>query len=176
LYVANANVNPVAAPAGGATVYATGGQLWVMQQDGNNFRVGGASNPDSWGTLSASTGEVISYRASAQAATNGPGQNVFNVPFTFPNNVTAYIECVFSAKEVGASPSAYASTYHMGFWINGSGSVTNIGTLTYNADPPRNVGSASWTAPVITSAGSNLVVKTGYSNLNPSNWAVITKI
>jgi hypothetical protein len=171
IYVGD-TVNPPSGPAlTGALLWSQGGKLNIMQEDGTSFVVGSIPNPSTWGTLASNQGTTVTYRSYASSTTSA-GVNVFTNPVvTIPTDTSVRVDCIFVAK-VPASSTCAQYNVSMGF-VNSSGTVSNVGTVTI-ADPRTN--GTGWNAPYISFSGTSLVVTTGYNTGSAANWNVITQL
>jgi hypothetical protein len=167
MYIKNAvSVPSTGSPSNGAMLYATGGELWVKQQDGNNFSVGSIPNPSIWGTTGQQTYTNRNYVTSTTAA-------VTAFSFNLPDQTSTRADVIFVGKKLGSTDSAQFNL-SIGYSRNG-GSPVAVGTLT-NADPRTSGAANLWTIPDITISGNNLQVKTGFSSGSTIQWFVVTQL
>jgi hypothetical protein len=169
MYVRDASTPPtIGNPSNGTIVYSSGGELWIKQQDGNNFPVGSIPNPSIWG----STGQQSYTYRSYVTSSVGAAALAFSLPL--PSNTSIKIDATFTAKATSATDGA-GFNLSMGY-LRGVGSPVAIGTVT-NADPRTTTGAAAtWTIPNIITSGDTLQVLTGYSSTNTINWLVIIQL
>lgn len=170
IYVRDTTTPPTSgSPTNGTIVYSSGGQLWVKQQDGNNFSVGSIPNPSIWGTTGQQTYTNRSY------VTSNIGSAVNAFTFALPDNTSTKIDALFIAKGTGTADGA-SFNLSMGYVRNGGGAPVAMGSVT-NADPRNTTGNAaSWTAPNINLSGNNLQVLTGFSNSITIKWLVVVQL
>lgn len=154
-------------PSNGTIMYSSGGQLWIKQQDGNNFSIGSIPNPSIWGSSGQQTYTSRNYVTSSIGA---PG---LAFSFNLPDNTATKIDVIFVGKESGANNSAQFNL-SMGYSRHGAGPVA-VGTVT-NADARTTAGAATWVIPNISVSGNNLQIRTGYSGSVSINWLVITQL
>lgn len=177
VYVGNAATIPTALPTGGALMWATGNQLWTMDASGNTFQIGsGHANPDVFGNLSLTSGEVITYLDFATTTTNSAVAARTYLP---PTSTAVYVDCEFVAKGVAQADGA-SWTSRNAFLVSGIGVITTIGTNTF--PDARSAGSGTFTtgltAPVITFSGGNILINTGFAQASYAHnvsWVVTTK-
>jgi hypothetical protein len=155
-------------PSNGTIVYSSGGQLWVKQQDGDNFSVGSIPNPSIWGSTGQQTYTYRSY------VTSSVGAAALAFSFAIPSNTSIKADVIFTGKATSATDGAEFNL-SMGY-LRGVGSPVSMGTVT-NADPRTTAGAAAgWTIPSINTSGNNLQVFTGFSGTNTINWLVIIQL
>lgn len=155
-------------PSNGTIVYSSGGQLWIKQQDGDNFSVGSIPNPSIWGSTGQQTYTYRSYVIS----TVGAAALAFS--FAIPNNTSIKVDAIFTGKATSATDGAEFNL-SMGY-LRGVGSPVAMGSIT-NADPRTTTGAAAgWTIPSITTSVNNLQVFTGFSGTNTVSWLVIVQL
>ena len=179
VYVGNAAAAPTAAPVGGAILYSKAGQLWTADALGNNFIINnGTTSPQTLGSLSLTSGEVITYLDFAISPHLGATPIIART-YTPPTNTVIYVKCDFVAKGVGHTDGAYYSVVQ-GFIVSGVGAVSPIGVNTY---PSQNsAGAVGFTTglfpPTITTVGGAILANTGYNSTYgfPINWVVTTKL
>lgn len=169
MYVRDTITPPtVGSPSNGTIVYSSGGQLWIKQQDGNNFYVGSIPNPSIWGSSGQQTYTYRSY------VTSTIGSSALAFSFAIPDNTAIKIDVILTGKATGATDGAEFNL-SMGY-LRGSAAPVSMGTVT-NADPRTTAGSATgWVAPTITTSVNTLQVFTGFSGTNTINWLVITQL
>ncbi len=169
MYVRDTSTPPtVGNPVNGTIVYSSGGQLWVKQQDGNNFSVGSIPNPSVWGSTGEQTYTYRSY------VTSSVGAAALAFSFALPNNTSVKIDVIYTGKATSATDGA-AFNLSMGY-LRGVGSPIAMGTVT-NADSRTTSGSAAgWTIPDIVTVANNLQILTGFSTSNTINWLVIVQL
>lgn len=173
IFIADATTIPSSGnPSGGSILYSAGGQLFVKQQDGNQFSIGSIPNPSIWGTSGQQT---YSNRSSVQTTTSSQA-TAFSISFNQAAfiNSSIKVDVLFVGKRVGSTDAAQFNMA-IGYSTDGSGNPNALGTLT-NADP-RTFGAASgWTIPDITTSGQTLVVKTGANTATTINWFVVVQL
>lgn len=169
MFIKNAvSVPSTGSPSNGIILYSTGGELWVKQQDGNNFAVGSIPNPSIWGDPGhiEHTRTTRNYVTSTTAATL-----VFSR--TLDDQASTRVDVIFVGKKVGSTDSAQFNM-SIGYSRNGGGPVA-VGSIT-NADPRTSGGASGWTIPNITVSGNNLQVFTGFSAGSTIQWFVVTQL
>jgi hypothetical protein len=169
MFIKNAvSVPSTGSPSNGVMLYATGGELWVKQQDGNNFSIGSIPNPSIWGDPGhvEQTRTTRSYVTSTTAAT-------LAFSFTLPDQAATRADVIFVGKKAGSTDSAQFNM-SIGYSRNGAGPVA-VGSLT-NADPRTSGAASGWTIPNITVSGNNLQVFTGFSAGSTIQWFVVTQL
>jgi hypothetical protein len=154
-------------PSNGTIVYSTGGQLWIKQQDGNNFSVGSIPNPSIWGPSGQQTYTNRNYVASAV------GSAALAFSFNLPDQTATRADVIFIGKQVGGNNSAQFNL-SMGY-VRHFTAPTAVGTVT-NADPRTTAGASGWTVPNVTVSGNTLQVFTGFSGSATVQWFVITQL
>lgn len=179
VFVGNAATVPTASPSNGAILYATGGQLWTADALGNNFLINnGTTSPQTLGSLSLTSGEVITYLDFATSVHLGATPVIAHT-YVPPTNTVIYVECKFAAKGVTQTDGALY-TVVQGYNVSGGGAVTPVGTNTY--PDQRSAGAVGFTTglfqPTITTAGGDILVNTGYNSTYGFNisWVVTTKL
>lgn len=169
LYIRNAATVPSSgAPSNGAILYADLGQLWVKQQDGNQFAVGSIPNPSVWGASGQQTYTSRNYLQSF----SGSASLAFT--FSLPDNTATRADVILIGKANGSNNSAQFNL-SMGYTRHGGSAPAAVGTLT-NADPRNTAGASGWTVPNITVSGNTLQVFTGYSPSVAVTWLVVTQL
>jgi hypothetical protein len=168
IYVRDAVTTPnTGNPTNGTILYSTGGQLWVKQQDGNNFAVGSAPNPDVWGTTGQQQYKNRSYTNSAI----GAAATAFT--FNLPDNSAVNIAITFVGK--GAS---VADAAHFRFWggyvRNGGGAPVAVGSQLL--ETKATAGAGTWTVPSVTTAANTLQVFTGHAPTRIVSWLVVVEL
>lgn len=153
-------------PSNGTILYSTGGQLWVKQQDGNNFSVGSIPNPSIWGPSGQQTYTNRNYVQSTTSA-------ALAFSFNLPDQTATRADVIFIGKKVGGNDSAQFNL-SIGYTRHLSGPVA-VGTVT-NADPRTTAGASGWTIPNVTVSGNTLQVFTGFSAGTTIQWLVITQL
>ncbi len=155
-------------PLNGTIVYSSGGQLWIKQQDGNNFFVGSIPNPSIWGSSGQQTYTNRSYIKSSV------GSSATAFTYSLPDNITTKIDVILIGKATSTSDGA---SYNLSMsYLRNGGSPIALGTLT-SSDPRTTSGaSAAWALPNINFSGNDLQIITGYSTTNTINWLVITQL
>lgn len=169
IYVRDTATPPVSgSPSNGTIVYSSGGQLWVKQQDGNQFSVGTIPNPSVWGSNGQQT---VTYRDYVTSGGSAATARSFNLP----DQMATRADVIFIGKKVGGADSAQFNL-SIGYVRHGGGPlVVGSGTPT-NADPRTTAGASGWTIPNINLSGNNLQVLTGFSGSTNINWLVITQL
>lgn len=167
MFVKNAVTIPnTGNPSNGAILYATGGQLWTKQQDGNNFSIGSIPNPSIWGSTGQQTYTSRNYVTSTTSST-------LAFSFNLQDQTATRVDAIFIGKKVGGADSAQFNL-SIGYVRHG-GSPVIVGTLT-NADSRSTAGASGWTIPNITVSGNTLQVFTGFSGSTNINWLVTTQL
>lgn len=169
MFIKNAvSVPSTGSPSNGVILYSTGGELWVKQQDGNNFAVGSIPNPSIWGDPGhiEQTRTTRNYVTSTTAATLAFSR-------TLDDQASTRVDVIFVGKKAGSTDSAQFNM-SIGYSRNGGGPVA-VGSLT-NADPRTSGGASGWTIPNITVSGNNLQVFTGFSAGSTIQWFVVTQL
>lgn len=167
MYIRDAVTDPsTGSPSNGSILYSSGGQLWVKQQDGNNFAVGSIPNPSIWGNVGQQTWTERNYVQSTTAA-------VLAFSFTLQQRTAAKIDVILVGKRNGSNDSAQFNL-SMGYSRN-TGSPVAVGSVT-NADPRTSGGASGWTIPNITISGNTMQVFTGFSSGITIQWFVVTQI
>lgn len=167
MYVRDAvSVPSTGNPSNGTIVYSSGGQLWIKQQDGNNFSVGSIPNPSIWGTTGQQTYTNRNYVTSTTSA-------VVAFSFNLQDQTATRADVIFVGKKQGSTDSAQFNL-SMGFSRNGGAPVA-VGSVT-NADPRTSGGASGWTIPDIVVSGNTLQVKTGFSAGSTIQWFVVTQL
>lgn len=161
-----ASVPSTGSPSNGTILYSTGGQLWVKQQDGNNFSVGSIPNPSIWGTTGQQTYTNRNYVTSTTSAT-------LAFSFNLQDQTSTRADVILIGKRQGSTDSAQFNL-SIGYSRNGGGPVA-LGSVT-NADPRTSGGASGWTIPNITVSGNTLQVFTGFSGGTTIQWFVVTQL
>jgi hypothetical protein len=168
MYVRDTATPPTTgSPLNGTIVYSNSGQLWVKQQDGQNFSVGSIPNPSIWGTSGQQTYSSRNYIQSPV----GSAATAFS--FNLLDQTATRVDVILVGKQVGSNESAQFNL-SMGYTRHSSGPVA-VGTVT-NADPRLTGGASGWTIPDISVSGNTLQVFTGFSSSNQIQWLVITQL
>jgi hypothetical protein len=168
MYVRDASTLPSTGnPSNGTIVYSSGGQLWIKQQDGNNFSVGSIPNPSVWGTSGQQTYTSRNY------STSSIGAPALAFSFNLPDQTATRVDVIFIGKQVGGNNSGQFNL-SMGY-VRHLTSPAAVGSIT-NADPRTTAGASGWTIPNITLSGNTLQVFTGYSGSVTIQWLVITQL
>lgn len=154
-------------PLNGTIVYSSGGQLWVKQQDGNNFPVGSVPNPSIWGNSGEQT---YTYRS---AVTSPVGDLALAFSYPLPDGHSVRVDAIFVGKGENTADSAQFNL-SMGY-VREGGAPIAIGTVT-NSDPRTTAGAASWLVPSFFISGNTLTVYTGTSLSIKVNWLVIVQL
>jgi hypothetical protein len=167
VYLRNAaSIPTTGSPSNGVLMYSSGGQLWVKQQDSNNFSVGSIPNPSVWGSSGQQTYTSKNY---VQSSTSGALAFSFNLP----DQTATKVDVMFVGKQIGSNNSAQFNL-SMGYTRHLSPPAA-VGSIT-NADPRVTAGASSWNIPSITVSGNTLQVFTGYSSSATIQWLVITQL
>jgi hypothetical protein len=168
IYIRDTSTPPVTGtPTNGTEVYSFGGKLFVKQSDGNNFAVGSIPNPSVWGT---SNEQVYSSRNTI-TTTTAIAQDVFT--FIIPNFTSVKVDVIAVGKKPASIESAQ---YNLSIGYSKHNSTpTTLGTLT-SADPRGSSGTLTWTAPTISLSGSQIKVKSGFSNTETVTWIIVTQL
>lgn len=167
MYIRDAVTAPtIGNPSNGTILYSSGGQLWIKQQDGNNFAIGSIPNPSVWG---ATGQQIYTYRTYVQSTTSA----VLAFSTTLIDQTATKVDVMFVGKEVGANNSAQFNL-SIGYTRH-SGSPAAVGSLT-SADPRTTAGASGWTVPTINTSGNTLRVYTGYYASSTIEWLVITQL
>lgn len=169
IYIRDTATPPVSgSPSNGTIVYSSGGQLWIKQQDGNQFSVGTIPNPSVWGSSGQQT---ITYRDYVTSGASAATARLFNLP----DQTATRADVIFIGKKVGGADSAQFNLSIGYVRHGGAPAVVGSGTPT-NADPRTTAGASGWTIPTINVSGNNLQVLTGFSGSTNINWLVITQL
>lgn len=167
MYVRDAvSVPSTGSPSNGTIVYSSAGQLWVKEQNGNNFPVGSIPNPSIWGTTGQQTYSNRNYVTSTTAA-------ALAFSFNLQDQTSTRADVIFVGKRQGSTDSAQFNL-SVGYSRHGGGPVI-IGSVT-NADPRTSGGASLWTIPNITVSGNTLQVFTGFSGGTTIQWFVVTQL
>ncbi len=167
MYVRDAvSVPSTGSPSNGTILYSSAGQLWVKQQDGNNFSVGSVPNPSIWGTTGQQTYSSRNYVTSTTAA-------ALAFSFNLQDQTSTRADVIFVGKRQGSTDSAQFNL-SVGYSRHG-GTPVIIGSVT-NADPRTSGGASGWTIPDITTSGNTLQVFTGFSGGTTIQWFVVTQL
>lgn len=164
VYVGNATTNPTATPSNGAILYSTGGQLWTMDGYGNNLPLANANaNPQTFGTLSLTSGTVLTYLNFATTPASGGIEQIAMLTYTPPIRSTILVETTVIAK--GADDASSGVWILRDSFITGfDGVITEFGGAYQTTDTPRLVLSAStWGPPQIFSFGTTVQILSGES-------------
>jgi len=169
VYIRDTTTPPVSgSPSNGTIIYSSGGQLWVKQQDGNQFSVGTIPNPSVWGGSGQQTTTYRDYTTSGASAATARS-------FNLPDNTATRADVIFIGKKVGGADSAQFNL-SIGYVRHGGAPVVVGSATPTNADPRTTAGASGWTIPTINLSGNNLQVKTGFSASTNINWLVITQL
>jgi hypothetical protein len=169
MYIRNAVTPPTSGnPINGSILYSSGGQLWVKQQDGNNFSVGSAPNPVIWGSSGQQVYEQRAY------ITSTIGAPALALTFTLVDNTATMVEVTFVGKGAGIADSAQFNLA-MGYVRNGGGAPVAVGAVT-STNPRTTAAAAAWILPTIGVIGNVLQINTGYSNTGSVSWLVNMKL
>jgi hypothetical protein len=155
-------------PLNGTIVYSSGGQLWIKQQDGNNFPVGSIPNPSIWGS---SDEQTYTYRS---AVTSPVGDLASAFSYSLPDGHSVRVDAIFVGKGEGTGDSAQFNL-SMGY-VREGGAPVAIGTVT-NSDPRTTAGDAAgWIVPSFFISGNTLTVYTGASLSIKISWLVVVQL
>jgi len=154
-------------PLNGTIVYSLGGQLWVKQQDGNNFSVGSIPNPSIWGP---SEGQTYTYRATV---TSPVGDAIVAFSYLLDDNCSTRVDTIFVGKGEGSIDSAQFNL--SAGYVREGGSPVSIGTVT-SSDPRATAGASGWIVPSFLISGNTLYVYTGGSSSIKIDWLVIVQL
>jgi hypothetical protein len=188
IYIGNTSTPPTASSPTGSILWSdSSGNLWVMPGTSANvgaFMVGSIPNPSTWGTLSATSGESITYRSVAVSSSSAAATVTFSPNPTFNlsqyTNTSIRVDCILVGKQVGSTNCAQHNL-SMGFVVSSSGVVTPVGTT--SSTDARVIGTwtnQSYTSPyvlnILSDGSGNLQIYTGYTASGSANWTVITQI
>lgn len=154
-------------PLNGTIVYSSGGQLWIKQQDGNNFPVGSVPNPSIWGNSGEQT---YTYRS---AVTSPVGDLAAAFSYPLPDGHSVRVDAIFVGKGEDSGDSAQFNL-SMGY-VREGGAPVAIGTVT-NSDPRTTAGAAGWLVPSFFISGNTLTVYTGASLSIKVIWLVVVQL
>lgn len=169
MYVRNAATAPTTGtPTNGVIVYASSGQLWVKQSDGNNFSVGSLPNP----SILGATGQQIYTQRNYVTSTSASPQ--LAISFNLPDNTATKVEVTFVGKKLGTADSAQFNM-NLGYVRDGGGAPVAVGSLT-NPDSRTTAAASSWITPTISVSGNVLQIFTGANAATTINWLVVAKL
>jgi hypothetical protein len=167
IYIRNAVTNPSSGnPSNGAILYSRNGQLWVKQQDGNNFQVGTIQNP----SIQGPTGEQVYTSRNSAISIGGSGILIFS--FNLPDNTCTAVDVTLVGKR-NASTDSSQFNFKIAYSRHG-GSPVALGVVTTTS---RTSGGASgWNIPSVGVSGNTLQVFTGSQSGSSIRWVAFTQL
>lgn len=172
MYIRNTATPPSGGlPTNGTILYSyltpTGSQLFVQQDNGDNFPIGSVGNPFIWGPAGQQT---YSVRTKTTSTTSTPA---LAFAFLLPDNTATMVEITAVGIRDG-----YADCLEMvvqAAFTRHAGTPVSLGSVTIGTKWTYATGS-TWFEPAALLSGNNVLINTGYVAATTIRWHVVTKI
>lgn len=169
IYIRDTDTPPTTGnPSGGSILYSLDGQLFVKQEDGNNFSVGSIPNPSIWGDT---TSQTYTKRILTTSLIATP-EDAFT--YAIPESTSIKVDAIFVGKGEGTDDVAQFNI-SMGYVRNGLDPTVAVGTVTLS-DSRFNGDGENWDEPFFSLASDTLHIFTGASATISANWTIIVQI
>lgn len=169
IYIRNATARPTSgSPSNGAILYAHSGELWIKQQNGDDFQIGTNQNPNIWGPTGAQT---YTFRNSVPSF---GGSGVLGFSFNLPDQTCVAIDVTLVGKRNASSDSAQFNL-RMAYTRQGGGAPIPLGSVT-TLDSRTSGAASGWNVPQISVSGNTLQIFTGSETGTVITWLVVTQL